>query len=95
MALLGLHRHYRHRFCDTQLWNKKQPPFHFPVWLYSRRADSSRCDRQLHRFPFAKTTKLNPLRTAITVFAVVHAALLLLIAVIASSVGPIQIGQAC
>ena len=39
-------------------------------------------------FLLAKTTKLNPLRTAITVFAVVHAALLLLIAVIASSVGP-------
>ena len=39
-------------------------------------------------FLLAKTTKLNPLRTAITVFAVVHVALLLLIVVIASSVGP-------
>ena len=39
-------------------------------------------------FLLAKTTRLNPLRTAITVFAVVHAALLLLIAVIASSIGP-------
>ena len=36
-------------------------------------------------FLLAKTTKLNPLRTAITVFAVVHGALLLLIVVIASS----------
>ena len=39
-------------------------------------------------FLLAMTTKLNPLRTAITVFAVVHGALLLLIVVIASSVGP-------
>ena len=39
-------------------------------------------------FLLAKTTKLNPLRTAITVFAVVHGALLLLIVVIASSLGP-------
>lgn len=39
-------------------------------------------------FLLAKTTKLNPLRTAITVFAVVHVALLLLIVVIASSIGP-------
>ena len=39
-------------------------------------------------FLLAKTTKLNPLRTAITVFGVVHGALLLLIVVIASSVGP-------
>ena len=39
-------------------------------------------------FLLAKTTKLNPLRTAITVFAVVHVALLLLIVVIASTVGP-------
>ena len=36
-------------------------------------------------FLLAKTTKLNPLRTAITVFAVVHGVLLLLIVVIASS----------
>ena len=39
-------------------------------------------------FLLAKTTKLNPLRTAITVFAVVHGALLLLIVVISSSIGP-------
>ena len=39
-------------------------------------------------FLLAKTTKLNPLRTAITVFAMVHGALLLLIIVIASSIGP-------
>ena len=36
-------------------------------------------------FLLARTTKLNPLRAAITVFAVVHGALLLLIVVIASS----------
>ena len=39
-------------------------------------------------FLLAKTTKLNPLRTAITVFAVVHGALLLLIVVISRSLGP-------
>jgi hypothetical protein len=39
-------------------------------------------------FLLAMTTKLNPLRTAITVFAVVHAVLLLLIVVISSSIGP-------
>jgi hypothetical protein len=38
-------------------------------------------------FLLTKTTKLNPLRTAITVFAVVHAACLLLIVVL-SSIGP-------
>ena len=36
-------------------------------------------------FLLAKTTKLNPLRTAITVFAVVHAAMLLLCVVISMS----------
>ena len=39
-------------------------------------------------FLLARTTKLNPLRTAITVFAVVHGALLLLIVVISRSLGP-------
>jgi hypothetical protein len=39
-------------------------------------------------FLLAKTTKLNPLRTAITVFAVVHGALLLLIVLISSRIGP-------
>ena len=38
-------------------------------------------------FLLSKTTKLNPLRTAISVFAVVHAALLLLIVVISTN-GP-------
>ena len=39
-------------------------------------------------FLLAKTTKLNPLRTAITVFAVVDGVLLLLIVVISRSIGP-------
>ena len=38
-------------------------------------------------FLLVKTTKLNPLRTAITVFAMVHGALLLLIVVISSRIG--------
>ena len=39
-------------------------------------------------FLLSKTTKLNPLRTAISVFAMVHGALLLLIVVISRSLGP-------
>ncbi|HET9713019.1 MAG TPA: hypothetical protein VFP64_14085 [Pyrinomonadaceae bacterium] len=41
-------------------------------------------------FLLTKTTKLNPLRTAITVFAVVHAACLLLILVLSSSGPPVN-----
>ena len=41
-------------------------------------------------FVLSKTTKLNPLRIAITVFAVVHAACLLLIAVLSSSGPPVN-----
>jgi hypothetical protein len=39
-------------------------------------------------FLLNKTTKLNPLRTAITVFTVVHGVLLLLIVVLSRSLGP-------
>ncbi len=41
-------------------------------------------------FLLSKTTKLNPLRMAITVFAVVHAACLLLIVVLSSSGPPVN-----
>lgn len=41
-------------------------------------------------FVLSKTTKLNPLRTAITVFAVVHAVLLLLIVVISRNGPPVN-----
>jgi hypothetical protein len=41
-------------------------------------------------FLLNKTTRLNPLRTAITVFAVVHGALLLLIVVLSSSGPPVN-----
>jgi hypothetical protein len=41
-------------------------------------------------FLLSKTTKLNPLRTALSVFAVVHAVLLLLIVVISRNGPPVN-----
>ena len=87
-GIARLHRHYRHRFALHRYGIKNNLPFIFWIGYILDALIVAGVIGNFIVFLLAKTTRLNPLRTAITVFAVVHAALLLLIAVIASSIGP-------